>query len=299
MQDLEHAGAVRRMQQYISEHLEEDLSLHTLAREAGYSPWHSARMFREYTGTAPFEYIRRLRLTKAALVLRDEKRKVIDVAMDFVFDSHEGFTRAFRREFGMTPKSYQQSTPPIALFTPYYADAQLLMGTDRTGLPPLSGRFRTEIVEFPKRRMILRCAKNASGYFEYVEEVGCDVWGVLVSVREALYEPVGAWLPDALRPEGTGVYAQGVEVPASYQGPVPEGFSVLDLDACTMMMFQGEPFDEDRFDEAVLGLSEIISGYDPAQDGYAWADDDAPRIQLEPQGYRGYLEARPVRHVLC
>jgi len=89
-----------------------------LANVAGYSPWYSAKIFKDLLGKTPFEYIRALRLSKAALRLRDDNAKVIDVAFDFVFDSHEGFTRAFSRQFGMTPQDYSKRTPPLKLFIP-------------------------------------------------------------------------------------------------------------------------------------------------------------------------------------
>ena len=113
--------AVRRMQAYIEEHISEQITLLQLAKAAGYSPWHCERLFKEYTEKTPFDYIRALRLSKAALVLRDSKSKVIDVALDFVFDSHEGFTKAFSRQFGLSPKSYTKDVPPISLFIPYLA----------------------------------------------------------------------------------------------------------------------------------------------------------------------------------
>ena len=295
MEDMTHADAVTRMQEYIDTHLNEEVTLHMLAGQAGYSPWHSAKIFKDYTGFSPFEYIRKLRLSKAALILRDDKRKVVDVALDFVFDSHEGFTRAFRKQFGLCPKTYQKETPPIKLFHPYPVRSYYLMGNDNSDLPPLSLRFYTRILNFPARKMILLRGKTASNYIEYAREVGCDAWGLLVSVKEALYEPVGMWLPDRYRTEGTSKYAQGVEVPDNYAGIVPEGCDIFDLPACTMVMFQGEPYDEDRFDEAIIELIGAIDEYDPTQEGYTWAPDDAPRIQLEPQGYRGYMEARPVR----
>jgi AraC family transcriptional regulator len=74
-----------------------------LANAAQYSPWHASKIFKELTGKTPFEYIRALRLSKAAIRLRDHDEKIIDVALDFLFDSHEGFTRAFPRQFGLTP----------------------------------------------------------------------------------------------------------------------------------------------------------------------------------------------------
>ncbi|MBN2418037.1 MAG: helix-turn-helix transcriptional regulator [Deltaproteobacteria bacterium] len=51
--------------------------------------------------------------------MRDENAKVIDVAFDFVFDTHEGFTRAFSRQFGLSPKEYKKRNPPVKLFIPY------------------------------------------------------------------------------------------------------------------------------------------------------------------------------------
>ena len=118
MERWERTNAVQRMQDYIDQHLAEPITLHMLADAAGYSPWHSARLFKELTGKAPFDYIRALRLSRAAIRLRDEDVRVVDVAFDFVFDSHEGFTRAFSREFGMTPKDYCKGAPQLRLFMP-------------------------------------------------------------------------------------------------------------------------------------------------------------------------------------
>ena len=103
MDEAQIFQAVQRMQDYIESNLNRKITLKELAVAAGYSPWHAARLFREVVGKTPFNYIRSLRLTEAALMLRDGDVKVVDVAMDFVFDSHEGFTRAFSREFGMPP----------------------------------------------------------------------------------------------------------------------------------------------------------------------------------------------------
>ena len=294
MANFEHTAAVTRMQTFIEKHLDEEITLHALAQQAGYSPWHCAKMFKEYTDKSPFEYIRKLRLSKAALVLRDEDLRVVDVALDFVFDSHEGFTRAFRKQFGVTPKAYQKKTPPIPLFTPYPVESYYLMGEKRTELPPLSKNLHVRLIEFPARKLILLRGKNAKSYIEYAQEIGCDVWGILASIKEALYEPVGLWLPESMRTEETSVYAQGVEVPLDYQGLIPEGFDVIDLPACTMLLFQGDPYDEARFDEAIEAVMKQIDTYDPSINNCQWAEKAGPRIQLEPQGYRGYIEARPV-----
>ena len=107
------------MQDYIENNLNKNITLYELAKCSNYSPWYSAKLFKEYIGKGPFEYIRLIRLSKSALELRDNDKRVVDVALDFVFDSHEGFTRAFKREFGITAQKYKKSKPPIYLYTPY------------------------------------------------------------------------------------------------------------------------------------------------------------------------------------
>ena len=298
MESREQINAVWQMQNYIEGHLDEPITLHALAKSAGYSPWHCARIFKELTGKAPFEYIRMYRLSKAAMELRDNDIKVVDVAMDFLFDSHEGFTRAFRRQFGMSPNEYKKNTPPIYLFHPWSIREYYYWLRDmQEDAPPLSGDFFVQVRNFPKRKLLLKRGVSADDYFSYSNENGCDVWGLLCSVKEALYEPVGLWLPDTLRPPGTSRYAQGVELPEDYGGTIPEGFDLIDLPECKMMMFQNAPYDDLHFEEAILNLSQIIDTYDSTRSVYEWADEAAPRFQLDPQGWRGYIEARPVREL--
>lgn len=294
----EAIDAVQRVQDYIEAHIHEPISLSQLARAAGYSQWHTVRIFKELLDKTPFEYLRALRLTKAALLLRDGKQRVIDVALDFVFDSHEGFTRAFSKQFGVTPKRYSQSPQPIQLFMPYRVYSYHL--TRQKGEKKMIETAKTvfvQVVERPARKVILKRGVKATHYYEYCEEVGCDVWGMLSSVKEAMYEPIGMWLPDSLIKEGTSQYAQGVEVPLDYSGKVPEGFDVIKLAPCKMMVFQGEPFEEEHFEEAISDLWDVMKKYKPETYGYAWYDEAAPRFQLAPQGYRGYIEARPVKEI--
>ncbi len=152
-----------------------------------------------------------------------------------------------------------------------------------------------QVVDRPARKLILKRGVKAADYYAYCEEVGCEVWDVLCRIKQAVNEPIGMWLPENLRRPGTSVYAQGVEVPLNYSGPVPEGFELIELPACKMMIFQGPPYDDADFEEAISSLWETIKNYRPEIYGFQWADEDGPRFQLAPQGYRGYIEGRPVR----
>jgi len=300
MENRDKIKAVQRMQDYIDEHIKDPISLRMLAEAARYSPWHCSRIFKELTGKTPFEYIRELRLSQAAAKLRDNNVKIIDVAFDFVFDSHEGFTRAFSRQFGMTPKEYCKKAPALKFFMPghirdYYLTLQ--KGVNNMAKSNNANTVFVQVIERPARKLILKRGIKASHYFDYCEEVGCDVWDVLSGIKEAIFEPIGMWLPENLRKPGTSIYAQGVEVPADYSGEVPPGFELIDLPPCKMMVFQGQPYDDEKFEDAISDLWEVMKNYNPEIYGFKWADEDGPRFQLAPMGYRGYIEARPVRQI--
>jgi AraC family transcriptional regulator len=83
-------------------------SLDALAREAGLSRFHFHRLFREVVGETPKQYALRLRLERAALRLLIDRASILDVALDAGFQSHETFSRAFRRRFGASPRGYRE-----------------------------------------------------------------------------------------------------------------------------------------------------------------------------------------------
>jgi hypothetical protein len=230
------------------------------------------------------------------------KHKVLDVALDFVFDTHEGFTRAFTNGFGISPKKYaSRPTPEGWLIPTSYLDRS------KTNLEEWNMNYTsvifTQIVDRPLRKLILRRSKAAGDYMAYCGEIGCGehnasaAWDVLTELKEALYEPVGVWLPENMRPAGTGIYAHGVEVPETFKGIVPDGFEVMELPACQMMVFQGEPYDDEIFEDAVGKCMEQIKRFNPEVYGYEWAPELAPRMQLAPEGWRGYIEMLPVRKI--
>ena len=87
---------------------------------------------------------------------------------------------------------------------------------------------------------------------------------------------------------------QGVEVSEDYSGDIPEGFEIIEFPASKYLMFQGEPFKEEDYEQAIMDIWESEKKYDPAIIGYQW-DDLNPKIQLEPIGTRGYIELMPIK----
>lgn len=287
----EHIEAVQRMQDYIQINLDTDITMADLARVSMYSPWYSYRLFVNLLHMTPAVYIRRLRLSKSALRLRDEKVKIVDIAYDAGFESVDGYQRAFYREFGCNPYEYSTCPMPIYLFKPYgvkYAKIR-----KDTSMKEVKNVF-VQTIEKPERKVIIKRGKEATEYWKYCEEVGCDVWGLLTSIKSISGEPVCLWLPPKYIKPNTSEYVQGVEVSMDYSGEIPEGFDVIELPKCKYLMFQGEPFEEADFAEAIGQVWEAIKKYDPQLIGYSW-DDSNPRIQLEPIGTRGYIELHPVK----
>lgn len=285
----EQKKAVRRMQEYIGDHIFEEITIGDLAKAASFSPWYARRIFIKYLGMTPAVYIRRLKLSKSALRLRDESCQILDVALDMGFGSVDGYQRAFRREFGVNPKEYSTSPVPVWLFTPYFIN-------DKEGSESKMSDVRNifiQVVEKPARKVIIKRGVKATEYWNYCEEVGCDVWGLLTSIKSISGEPVCLFLPKELRKPVTNEYVQGVEVEPDHKGEIPEGFDVIDLPASTYLLFRGEPFAEENYEAAIGEIWDAEKKYDPGFIGYKW-DDTNPRIQLEPRGERGYMELVPV-----
>lgn len=93
--------------QYAAAHLDEDVSLGALAAQTGLSAFHLHRVFSATAGETPKQFTLRLRLGRAAVLLLAGKDSVLDVALSCGFQSHEAFSRAFRRRFGTTPRAYR------------------------------------------------------------------------------------------------------------------------------------------------------------------------------------------------
>jgi len=299
MEQTDKINAVRRMQDCITAHLE-DVTLDDLSKAAGYSKYHAVRMFKELTGKTPFEVIRALRLTKAAERLRDSGGKIIDAALQSGFESHDGFTRAFTRQFDMTPQQYSRETPPVRYFVHYpiqsyyrLKDGDFIMENEK-----VSRTVTVTAAERPARKLILlRAAKTQGGdYFAYCEEMGCEWEGLLNSISEKFAPAALLTLPQNLVKPGTSDTAAGVEVPQDYAKPVPAGYDVIDLEPCTLLCFQGSRYEnEDDFCIAISIAGEALDNYDPVPFGWQPAPELAPRFNFGASAALGARMAIPVR----
>lgn len=113
-----HEQRIQRVLRRIEENLDAPHSLDELAACAHFSPFHFHRIFRGLVGEALMEYIRRLRLQRAAHRLRFSSRSVTEVALEAGYDSLEAFSRAFRGVFELAPSRYRKRSAEAAALDP-------------------------------------------------------------------------------------------------------------------------------------------------------------------------------------
>jgi len=98
--------ALRRVRSFMEANLGESLTLDDLAGAAGVSRFHFARLFRISTGASPMNYLMKLRIVRAKLLLLRNDRSVCDVAAALGFCDQSHFSRTFRRMTGQTPREF-------------------------------------------------------------------------------------------------------------------------------------------------------------------------------------------------
>ena len=94
---------------WIENNLDKDLSLKAVADKSGYSMWYLQRQFRLYSGMTLGTYIRRRRLTMAAIALKTTVQSPVEIAISYRWDSQQTFTRTFKKYFGKPPVQWRNA----------------------------------------------------------------------------------------------------------------------------------------------------------------------------------------------
>lgn len=295
---MEQIQAVQRMQDYIREHFcDEEFDIEKVCAAAGYSRRHADRIFAEHIGMTLQEYTNAVCLTQSSVDLLDTKQNILDIALNSHFQSHEGFTRSFRKRFGVTPSEYRNTRIPIPRFVQhpishYYA---LLHDKEETTMSNETSLCMITAKERPRRKLIYLPSRNASDYLSYCEEIGCDWEGVLNSIPEKFDTAALLELPAFLVKEGFSKTAAGIEVPLDFDKPLPAGYQTAELPGCIMLYFQTEPFENDMdFGKAIETAYAAVSKYNPALYGYQPASSMAPLFNLGADPATGARLAIPV-----
>jgi AraC family transcriptional regulator len=104
---MDYNQRVLRVLLYIQQHLDEAMSVDSLAEIANISPYHFHRLFSGMVGEPLLVHVRRLRIERAALHLKSTERGISQIAFDAGYETHEAFTRAFKSFFKVAPSKYR------------------------------------------------------------------------------------------------------------------------------------------------------------------------------------------------
>lgn len=115
---MDWTSRLRQAIEYLEDGLDGNVEIEIAAGLANCSHFHFCRMFEVVFGTSPAEYVRRRRLSRAALDLAAGGDKVLDVALRYGWDSPESFTKAFKRCFGIAPSQAKQHGFELEIWPP-------------------------------------------------------------------------------------------------------------------------------------------------------------------------------------
>lgn len=105
---MHYSKTVQNTIDIINKKLASDLTLESLADHVHFSPYHFHRLFLLSTGEAPMEYLRRQRLRAASKDLLTKELSLLEIAASYRFECQDGFCRAFKRYYGLTPGEYRK-----------------------------------------------------------------------------------------------------------------------------------------------------------------------------------------------
>ncbi|WP_067841814.1 AraC family transcriptional regulator [Amphibacillus sediminis] len=171
---------------YIEEHLTEELDMKEIARIAYCSSYHFQRMFSFLAGITLSEYIRRRRLTMAAFDLQGGQR-VIDVALEYGYQSPDAFSRAFSKFHGVKPSEVQSSTLGLKAYPKMTFQLTIRGGvemqyriTEHDAFKILGYKKRVTLIPSGESDDIINFISEKEGDFDQLELLSnCDPKGVL------------------------------------------------------------------------------------------------------------------------
>ncbi len=304
----------------IQAHNNEALILHLLSQKLGYSEFYTTRKFKEILGIPFREYLRHRKLAFALKEVRDGERSIVDIALDYGFSSHEAFTRAFRRTYGITPTEYRKKPMPIVLRTKINAFDRYFLGIGEIGMMKSADDVKIYFVTIPVHKFL--CIKNyeSNGYWDFWQKQelvpGQDchtICGLLDSIKGKLDDEGGceansgsgqimAYLhePDG-KPFCYGIpraECYGVRLPADYKGEVPPQMLLLDIPEGEYLVFEHGPFDYEQENYSVgKTMDNAIAAFDFTGTGYCFDDASGRIAYFFHDPARFWKEVRPVRRI--
>ena len=302
----------------VKEHRDEALTLGALSRRLGYSEFYTTRKFKEISGMSFREYLQNRKLAFALKEVRDSEKGLLEIAFDYGFSSHEAFTRAFKRTYGMTPSEYRKEPRPVVLRTKINPFDPYFLGLGEIGMVKSADGVKVYFVTIPAHKFLHIKNYESNGYWDFWQRqnqiLGQDyetICGLLDSIKGKLDDGGGseancgsgqimAYINDpAGRLCDWGIprtECYGVRLPPDYQGEVPPQMLMMDVPEAEYIVFEHGPFNYEQENRSVEDkIERAMAEFDFSGTGYC-LDTSPGRIMyfyFNPEQYFKYI--RPVR----
>lgn len=157
---------------YIDKHLGEELAIDNLAEMASLSPFYYQRLFKRLVKKPVGEYIKLRRMGKATEALLQKDSRILDIALELGFTSHEHFTRTFKETFGMTPEEYRRNPTTLNRMTkPELSLNYVLVGE---GVPLVTEGIVIEIKREQTEEAVRYAGFEKKMPVAFLDGIGCD-----------------------------------------------------------------------------------------------------------------------------
>ncbi|WP_025028682.1 AraC family transcriptional regulator [Caldalkalibacillus mannanilyticus] len=218
---------------YIEEHLLEELSMETIAKQAHSSAFHFQRTFSLLTDVSVGEYIRRRRLTLAAQELSRSNEKIIDLAYKYGYDTPEAFSKAFRRQHGVSPSGVRKYTGKLTFYH------RLIIQVSLKGAEPMQYKIVDhegfQVVGMKQEFSCLN-GENMIGISKMWGEVNQNgTSNQLVSLNNGILKGLLGVCVDKSKEKSN---ALDYWIAVAHKGEAVEGFEVLEIPASKWAIFE-------------------------------------------------------------
>lgn len=102
---MKYENSILKSIEYIEKNIKEELTLKSIANQVGYSEFHFLRIFKDQMGISIMDFVQERRLILASKEILSG-RKIVDVAIDYCYETHSGFSKVFKKKFGFTPTEH-------------------------------------------------------------------------------------------------------------------------------------------------------------------------------------------------
>lgn len=290
---------VQKMIDYIEDHIQEGPTLDSLSRFMHYSKFYCSRQFRLIVGMTLKQYIAGRRLYCATIQVRDSKRSIMDIAMEYGYSSQAALTRAFQHTYGCTPAVYRKYPVPIPLpiRKVVLEPSQYIV----QGVVQMSETILTNpqiwVEHIPAHKFIGLYDQNAEGYWDFEKRSDFDrIVGILESLIPFQHPVVWSHHAGWYYQDGKKGYFYGAGVPVDYTGVIPEGFEMRDIPESYYLVFGHPKYDYLRDNgEVMRRVEDLAWNFDPRSMGYEWNEELCQDYQRHMWNHRGYQVLRPIK----